>query len=103
MLTGGRARLPIEKLVEQPELKSILQYHIIYGMYTSDYMFNNSGIQSTLGPEVVVMRDPRWTDGHIALNDACVDKQTTGFPCEEQLEFDKCWEPFMVSPLAAGW
>lgn len=66
-------------------------------------MFNNSGIQSTLGPEVVVMRDPRWTDGHIALNDACVDKQTTGFPCEEQLEFDKCWEPFMVSPLAAGW
>jgi len=86
-----------------PELQDILLYHIYYGDYTTDVMFNNTGMISTLGSELVTMKDPRWTEGLIALNDACVDKPTTGYPCAEQLEFDKCYEPFMVSPLAAGW
>eukprot|EP01026_Neomeris_dumetosa_P047936 TRINITY_DN4129_c1_g1_i1.p3 TRINITY_DN4129_c1_g1~~TRINITY_DN4129_c1_g1_i1.p3 ORF type:complete len:165 (+),score=25.83 TRINITY_DN4129_c1_g1_i1:262-756(+) len=75
----------------------------MYGDYTTDFMFNNTGIKTTLGSEVVVMKDPKWTEGQIALNDACVDKPTTGYPCNQQLEFNKCFEPFMISPLAAGW
>eukprot|EP01024_Parvocaulis_polyphysoides_P043051 TRINITY_DN392_c0_g1_i3.p1 TRINITY_DN392_c0_g1~~TRINITY_DN392_c0_g1_i3.p1 ORF type:complete len:495 (-),score=79.48 TRINITY_DN392_c0_g1_i3:476-1960(-) len=103
LLGGGRVRIPFNVFLRLPEVESIVLYHIHYGAYTSEFMFNNTGIQSTLGPEVVAMKDPRWTEGLIAVNDACVDKPTTGFPCAQQLEFDKCYEPFMVSPLAVGW
>eukprot|EP01024_Parvocaulis_polyphysoides_P013384 TRINITY_DN1522_c0_g1_i5.p2 TRINITY_DN1522_c0_g1~~TRINITY_DN1522_c0_g1_i5.p2 ORF type:complete len:206 (+),score=23.90 TRINITY_DN1522_c0_g1_i5:199-816(+) len=103
LLGGGRTRIPLQAFIRLPELQDILLYHIYYGDYTTDVMFNNTGMISTLGSELVTMKDPRWTEGLIALNDACVDKPTTGYPCAEQLEFDKCYEPFMVSPLAAGW
>eukprot|EP01025_Chloroclados_australasicus_P011725 TRINITY_DN15186_c1_g1_i3.p1 TRINITY_DN15186_c1_g1~~TRINITY_DN15186_c1_g1_i3.p1 ORF type:complete len:492 (-),score=78.85 TRINITY_DN15186_c1_g1_i3:639-2114(-) len=103
LLGGGRVRVPIQAFLKLPELVEIIQYHIAYGSYSTNYMFNNTGIQSTLGPEVVVMKDARWTEGYIALSDSCVDKPTTGYPCDMQFEFDKCYEPFMISPLAAGW
>eukprot|EP01025_Chloroclados_australasicus_P011069 TRINITY_DN147_c0_g1_i5.p1 TRINITY_DN147_c0_g1~~TRINITY_DN147_c0_g1_i5.p1 ORF type:complete len:484 (+),score=62.98 TRINITY_DN147_c0_g1_i5:3360-4811(+) len=103
LLGGGRVRVPLQAFLNLPELEDILLYHIYYGEYTTDFMFNNTGIKSVLGSEVVVMKDARWTEGQIALNDACVDKPTTGYPCAQQLEFDKCYEPFMISPLASGW
>eukprot|EP01026_Neomeris_dumetosa_P017847 TRINITY_DN1693_c0_g1_i2.p2 TRINITY_DN1693_c0_g1~~TRINITY_DN1693_c0_g1_i2.p2 ORF type:complete len:235 (+),score=30.11 TRINITY_DN1693_c0_g1_i2:15-719(+) len=103
ILGGGRVKVPLQAFYQLPELEDILLYHIYYGQYTTDFMFNNTGIQSLLGSEVVTMKDPRWTEGQIALNDACVDKPTTGFPCSQQFEFNKCSEPFMVSPLASGW
>eukprot|EP01025_Chloroclados_australasicus_P000290 TRINITY_DN1013_c0_g1_i4.p1 TRINITY_DN1013_c0_g1~~TRINITY_DN1013_c0_g1_i4.p1 ORF type:complete len:508 (+),score=81.71 TRINITY_DN1013_c0_g1_i4:193-1716(+) len=103
ILGGGRVKIPLQGFLRLPELQDILLYHIYYGDYTTDFMFNNTGIKSTLGSEVVVMKDPRWTEGQVALNDACVDKPTQGYPCAQQLEFDKCYEPFMISPLASGW
>eukprot|EP01024_Parvocaulis_polyphysoides_P029226 TRINITY_DN26383_c0_g1_i1.p5 TRINITY_DN26383_c0_g1~~TRINITY_DN26383_c0_g1_i1.p5 ORF type:complete len:205 (-),score=35.75 TRINITY_DN26383_c0_g1_i1:939-1553(-) len=103
LLGGGRVKVPLQAFVRLPELVDIIQYHIAYGAYTTDFMFNNTGIRTTLGPEIVATKDSRWTEGYIALNDACVDKPTTGFPCEQQFEFNKCYEPFMISPLAAGW
>lgn len=38
------------------------------------------------------------------LHDSCVDKPTIDvYECEMQKEFGKCYEPFMISPLAAQW
>jgi len=83
LLGGGKVKIPFNVFLRLPEVESIVLYHIQYGAYTSDFMFNNTGIKSTLGPEVVAMKDPRWTEGLIALSDACADKPTTGFPCAQ--------------------
>lgn len=38
------------------------------------------------------------------LHDSCIDKPTPDpFQCFEQVEFNKCFDPFMVSPLGAQW
>lgn len=38
------------------------------------------------------------------LHDSCVDKPTVDvYDCKMQKIFGKCFEPFMISPLAAQW
>lgn len=38
------------------------------------------------------------------LHDSCLDKPTPDrYECEEQVEFGKCFDPFMTSPLGAQW
>lgn len=38
------------------------------------------------------------------FHDSCVDKPTADiYDCDMQKMFGKCYEPFMVSPLAAQW
>ncbi|GMH37141.1 hypothetical protein BSKO_05014 [Bryopsis sp. KO-2023] len=82
----------------------ILKYHIIGGAYTSEYLLNNTVIFTSLGAELVPFNDPIMTEGKFNLHDSCVDKPTLDlYECDMQKEFGKCFEPFMVSPLAAQW
>ena len=38
------------------------------------------------------------------LHDSCIDKPTPDeFDCQKQLEFNKCFDPFMTSPFGAEW
>eukprot|EP01025_Chloroclados_australasicus_P014543 TRINITY_DN1681_c3_g1_i1.p1 TRINITY_DN1681_c3_g1~~TRINITY_DN1681_c3_g1_i1.p1 ORF type:complete len:481 (+),score=65.48 TRINITY_DN1681_c3_g1_i1:217-1659(+) len=99
----GSDRAPMNFLLKLPEMRDILEYHIIGGGYTSAYMFNNTPIITTQGQDVLIIRDPVQIEGNIGIMDTCVDKPTTGYGCAQQAEFGKCYEPFMISPLAAGW
>lgn len=100
----GRKPLTVEQLVALPELESILQYHIIGGGYSTEFFFNNTPIFTALGVEFVPFNDPILTEGTTMLHDSCVDKPTEDvYDCEMQKMFNKCYEPFMISPLAAQW
>eukprot|EP01026_Neomeris_dumetosa_P029578 TRINITY_DN23969_c0_g2_i3.p3 TRINITY_DN23969_c0_g2~~TRINITY_DN23969_c0_g2_i3.p3 ORF type:complete len:127 (-),score=15.98 TRINITY_DN23969_c0_g2_i3:519-899(-) len=72
-------------------------------MYTTSVMYNNTGIPSVLGPLLQISKDPRQTEGQIGLNDACVDKPTIGFTCKQQLQFNKCYDPQMLSTRLSSW
>lgn len=38
------------------------------------------------------------------LHDSCIDKPTPDeFDCQKQVEFNKCFDPFMTSPFGAAW
>lgn len=100
----GRNPLSEEDILELPELKHILLYHIVPGEWTSEYLKNNTGIYTSKGVEVVPFADGAMTEGKIMLHDSCVDKPTPDpYDCTTQVEFNKCLDPFMVSPLGAQW
>lgn len=100
----GSEPMTEEDLLDLPELKHILLYHIIPGEWTSEYLKNNTGIYTSKGVEVVPFADGAMTEGKIMLHDSCVDKPTPDpFDCDTQVEFNKCLDPFMVSPLGAQW
>ncbi|GMH37164.1 hypothetical protein BSKO_05037 [Bryopsis sp. KO-2023] len=100
----GQQQLTRQQVLELPEMVDILKYHIIGGAYTSEFLLNNTEIVTSLGAELVPFNDPIMTEGKFNLHDSCVDKPTLDlYECDMQKEFGKCFEPFMVSPLAAQW
>eukprot|EP01023_Acetabularia_acetabulum_P060828 TRINITY_DN731_c1_g1_i12.p1 TRINITY_DN731_c1_g1~~TRINITY_DN731_c1_g1_i12.p1 ORF type:complete len:474 (-),score=84.79 TRINITY_DN731_c1_g1_i12:1246-2667(-) len=101
---GGGTNVPMRVLLELPDMRPILEYHILQGGYSSEYMFNYTGIPTATGQDVLVVRDPQQLEGTIGFMDTCIDKPTPdNYTCQEQLEFGKCMEPFMVSALTANW
>ncbi|GMH37136.1 hypothetical protein BSKO_05009 [Bryopsis sp. KO-2023] len=100
----GQQPFTRQQILELPEMVDILKYHIIGGAYTSEFLLNNTEIVTSLGAELVPFNDPIMTEGKFNLHDSCVDKPTLDlYECDMQKEFGKCFEPFMVSPLAAQW
>lgn len=87
-----------------PELRDILLYHIAPGLWTSEYLVNNTAVVTSKASEVVPFVDGSMGEGKILLHDSCIDKPTPdGIPCTIQKSFGKCMEPFMSSPLSAQW
>lgn len=85
-------------------MKDILEYHILPGLWTSDFFENNRAIDTAKGVQVVTFADASMGEGKLQLHDSCVDKPTPDpFSCADQVEFAKCSDPFMISPLAAQW
>eukprot|EP01023_Acetabularia_acetabulum_P060823 TRINITY_DN731_c0_g1_i4.p1 TRINITY_DN731_c0_g1~~TRINITY_DN731_c0_g1_i4.p1 ORF type:complete len:481 (+),score=92.75 TRINITY_DN731_c0_g1_i4:210-1652(+) len=102
-MTGG-SNVPMSLILEQPEMRTVLEYHILAGGYSSAYMFNNTPIATTQGQDIFVVRDAKQIEGTIGFMDTCIDKPTPDkYTCEQQKEFGKCFEPFMMSPLSAQW
>ncbi|GMH33035.1 hypothetical protein BSKO_00869 [Bryopsis sp. KO-2023] len=100
----GNPPASLRQMLAMPELLPILMYHIIPGEWTSEYLANNTAIHTSKGVEVVPFTDGAMTEGRIMLHDSCVDKPTPDpFDCETQIEFEKCGDPYMVSPLGAQW
>lgn len=103
-LGGFGARLDEEDFLKLPEVKDILLYHILPGAYTSDYLKNNTAVMTAKAIEVTPIRDPLTIEGRLMLHDSCIDKPTPDeFDCQEQVEFNKCFDPFMTSPFGAAW
>jgi hypothetical protein len=108
---GGNTgrRLPREALLRRPELRSILEYHVVPGLYATSAMRNNTPLWTARGVEMVSFAgDPCAggvpTAGRIGLTDTCIDKPTPdAFTCAQQRDYDKCDFPFMSSALAAQW
>jgi hypothetical protein len=106
--TNGR-RLPREALLRRPELRSILEYHVVPGLYATSAMRNNTPLWTARGVEMVSFSgDPCAggvpTAGRLSLTDTCLNKPTPDqFTCQQQKDFDKCDFPFMSSALAAQW
>ncbi|KAG1674606.1 hypothetical protein FOA52_001855 [Chlamydomonas sp. UWO 241] len=101
---GGGTPLPKDQFFALPELKEILQYHILPGKVTTGDLYNNTGIYTAQGVEVTPFTDGCMTEGATRLHDSCIDKPTPdNFTCFEQKEFAKCYFPFMTSALAAQW
>lgn len=93
-----------EYMLELPELEDIVLYHVIGGAWTSEYLLNNTPIFTAKGVEVVPFTDGFMNEGMLRLHDACIDKPTPdAFECVEQIEFNKCNDPFMTNPLGAQW
>lgn len=100
----GKDPVTVEFILDLPELKDIILYHILSGAWTSENLKNNTAILTTKIADLVPLRGGRVTEGSILLHDSCVDKPTSdGISCVEQAEFGKCQDAFMVSPLAAQW
>eukprot|EP01026_Neomeris_dumetosa_P084671 TRINITY_DN995_c0_g1_i17.p1 TRINITY_DN995_c0_g1~~TRINITY_DN995_c0_g1_i17.p1 ORF type:complete len:486 (-),score=73.46 TRINITY_DN995_c0_g1_i17:277-1734(-) len=104
-LITGSNRTRMSQFLTFPGLNMdiILKYHILGGGYSSAFMFDNVPINTTQGQDVLIVRDPQEVEGTIAIMDQCVDKPTGGFTCEQQKDFGKCLEPFMLSSLSAQW
>eukprot|EP01024_Parvocaulis_polyphysoides_P039031 TRINITY_DN3524_c0_g4_i2.p1 TRINITY_DN3524_c0_g4~~TRINITY_DN3524_c0_g4_i2.p1 ORF type:complete len:220 (-),score=29.08 TRINITY_DN3524_c0_g4_i2:653-1246(-) len=102
-LTGGQSQITIQRFLKLPEARDILLYHIYYGFYTTQTMYNNTDITSSLGPTLLITKDASQTEGFVGLNDACVDKPTQSFSCQRQYQFGKCFDPYMVSIPESGW
>jgi hypothetical protein len=106
--SNGR-KLPRDALLRRPELTSILQYHILGGLYATSAMRNNTPLWTARGVEITAFGgDPCAggvpTAGRLSLTDSCLNKPTPDqFTCAEQRAFDKCEFPFMSSALAAQW
>lgn len=101
---AGNPPLSWDEMLDMPELKPIMLYHIIPGEWTSEYLKNNIPIYTAKGVEVVPFTKGIMTEGKIMLHDSCVDKHTPDpFDCTTQVDFEKCNDPFMVSPLGAHW
>jgi hypothetical protein len=106
--TNGR-RLPRDALLRRPELRSIVEYHVVPGLYNTSAMRNNTPVWTARGVEVVPFAgDPcaagGATAGRLTLSDQCLNKPTPDqYTCAEQKAFDKCDFPFMSSALAAQW
>jgi len=106
--SNGR-KLPREALLRRPELRSILEYHVVPGLYPTSAMRNNTPIWTARGVEITAFGgDPCAggvpTAGRLSLTDTCLNKPTPDqFSCAEQRAFDKCDFPFMSSALAAQW
>lgn len=100
----GSEPLPVEVILKLPELKDILLYHIVPDGWSTEYLTNNTGIVTAKTVELVPFTDPSMGEGKILIHDSCVDKPTPdGIPCGQQAEFQKCYDPFMISPLGAQW
>lgn len=100
----GKDPVSMEYLLELPELRDIILYHILPGAWTSEYLKNNTAIPTTKLAEIVPMSDGAMTEGVLMLHDSCVDKPTPdAITCDDQALFGKCYDPFMVSPLGAQW
>ncbi|KAF5840958.1 hypothetical protein DUNSADRAFT_14982 [Dunaliella salina] len=80
---GGGRPLPKSTLLALPELKDILQYHVLPGMYATGNMYNNTPIWTARSVGVTPFTDPCMTEGRVMLHDGCVDKPTPDtFSCE---------------------
>lgn len=100
----GQPALSVSDLLALPELEHILLYHILPGLWTSDLLQNFRAIGTAKGVEVVAFAEASMGEGKFQFHDSCVDKQTPDpYSCKEQVEFGKCSDPFMSSPLAAAW
>ncbi|GMH32937.1 hypothetical protein BSKO_00771 [Bryopsis sp. KO-2023] len=100
----GNEPINVEALLTLPEFKDIILYHVLAGGWTSEFLKNNTGLPTAKVAEVVPFTDGAMTEGKLRLHDSCVDKPTLdGIDCLQQVEFEKCYDPFMVSPLGAQW
>lgn len=100
----GKEPVPMEFIMELPELRNILMYHIARGIWDSRYLVNNTAVPTSIGAEIVPFTDGAMGEGSILLHDSCVDKPTPdGIDCSIQKDYGKCFDPFMGSPLSAQW
>eukprot|EP01024_Parvocaulis_polyphysoides_P035634 TRINITY_DN3161_c0_g1_i2.p1 TRINITY_DN3161_c0_g1~~TRINITY_DN3161_c0_g1_i2.p1 ORF type:complete len:484 (+),score=79.25 TRINITY_DN3161_c0_g1_i2:303-1754(+) len=100
----GLQNVNVYAIIRAPEMRDILEYHILQGGYSSKYLNDNIPVMTAKGQDVMVVRDPQQIEGTIGFMDTCVDKPTPDrYTCKEQKEFGKCEEPFMISPLSANW
>lgn len=101
---AGNPPVSEEYMLELPELEDIVLYHVIGGAWTSEYLLNNTPIFTAKAVEVVPFTDGFMNEGMLRLHDACIDKPTPdAFECIEQIDFNKCYDPFMTNPLGAQW
>lgn len=101
---AGNEPIPVDLMLQLPELKDILLYHIVKDGFSSEYLQNNTAIVTSKVVELVTFTDAAMGEGKILIHDSCVDKPTPGgLTCQAQADFGKCFDPFMISPLGAGW
>ena len=98
-LGGFRGPLDRQVLLRLPELRDILLYHVVPGLFDSSLLISGGSYATAKLPDVVVFRE----GAAIRLHDACVDRPTPdGFTCAEQRDFGACLQPFMTNP-AEDW
>lgn len=166
-LAGYGNSITKDTFLKFPELKDIILHHILPGLWTSEYLLNDTSILTAKAIDLTPFNDPSTTgnggtkylvapflfphtlvlfnipvvchpahncsmrfqhpgrsflpvskplypvgakvfsacvEGKLMLHDSCIDKPTPDdYECIQQVEFGKCYDPFMISPLGAQW
>lgn len=95
---GPEQQLTVEDLLAVPQIRTVLDYHILPGLYNTSYFRNDTELNTTASNDLYIAR----MGGNIYLDDSCIDRPTLDpYTCEQQKSFGQCWQPFLIS--AADW